>query len=133
MPSKSPEPANRRRILIVDDDDLMLTFYRSLFSRYESEFSPFFEETGEGALLQLKTSWFDAAILDWDMPRLSGLSILKAIRANPDTRGMQVIMISGHAEFADRARALKSGADDFLAKPFEVETLLARLRAPFRH
>jgi DNA-binding response OmpR family regulator len=133
MHGKAPEPSNLRCILIVDDDDLMLTFYRSLFRRHEEEFLPSFADSGEDALLQLKARRFDTAILDWDMPRLSGLSILKAVRANSTTRGMRIIMISGRSGFEDRARALKSGADAFLTKPFEVEALLMKLRATTGH
>ena len=129
MPDNAPEPFARRRILIVDDDVLMLTFYKSLFSRHEDEFSPSFADSGEDALRQLKATRFDAAILDWDTPHLSGLSILKAVRASSTTHRMRVIMISGRSSSEDRARALKSGADDFLAKPFEVKILLASLGA----
>lgn len=133
MPGKPPLPPSRRRILVVDDDDLMLTFYKSLFSRYQDEFSPVFAESGEEALSQLKTQKFDAAILDWDMPHLSGLNILKAIRANLGTRALRIVIVSGRTDPHDRTHALKSGADAFLSKPFEVEELLAFLRKSFYH
>lgn len=106
----------------------MLTFYKSLFRRHTDEFSPIFTDSSEDALRQLADGRFDAAILDWDLPGINGLQLLKAIRANPATRALPVIFASGRASPDYEALALKHGASAYLAKPFETGKLLAYLR-----
>jgi two-component system phosphate regulon response regulator PhoB len=125
--SKSP-----KRLLIIEDDDLMRVFYRSLFNRMKERFTATLESQGEGALRRLQTRQFDAAVLDWDLPGLSGLDIIKDLRSHSGTRNLPVIMISGRSNTADQVDALENGADDFISKPFPVEVLMARLTALLR-
>jgi len=72
---------------------------------------------------------FDLAILDIEMPFKSGLELLEEIRAKS---GTPVLILSSRAEIPDRVLGLDLGADDYLAKPFEMEELLARVRAHLR-
>ena len=85
---------------------------------------------GEDALSFLESGQYDVAILDVMMPKMDGLSVLKALRA----RGIQtpVILLTAKAEIEDRVRGLDSGADYYLTKPFDSRELLAAIRAVTR-
>lgn len=122
----------RRRVLIVDDDELMNVFYKSLFARHEDEFDCRFATSGEKALEALRGQTAHALVLDWDLPGISGLTLLKALRKNPVARALRVIVVSGRGGVGPEVLALESGADDFLSKPFDVRAFIARLRALLR-
>ena len=74
-----------------------------------------------------KSGDYSLAILDWSPPNFHGLDVCKRIRT--ETNSVPVIMLTGNASVSDRVEALDSGADDYLLKPFELDKLLARLRA----
>lgn len=88
------------------------------------------ESSGGAGLLRAGMEEFDILVLDRMLPDLDGLTILKRLRESGV--GMPVLMLSALGRTADRAEGLDAGADDYLAKPFEVEELLARLRALHR-
>jgi len=75
----------------------------------------------------LATERFDAVLLDLGLPGRSGLDVLRALRARQDTT--PVIVLTARDATADKVAGLDAGADDYLVKPFELEELLARLRA----
>jgi DNA-binding response OmpR family regulator len=85
---------------------------------------------GEDALAFLENTKYDAAILDVMMPKMDGLSVLKAIRA----KGIHtpVILLTARAEIEDRVKGLDSGANYYLTKPFDSRELLAAIRAVTR-
>lgn len=118
----------RHRILIVEDDELMRAVYKSIFRRCQDEFELRQESDGEGALNYLAGNRPDAVLLDWDMPGMSGLDVLKAIRADCALRTVPIFIISGRSTLEDKAMALASGASDCLSKPFEPPDLLNGLR-----
>ena len=82
---------------------------------------------GQDALDYLDNAEYDAVILDWMMPKLDGLQVLKAIRE----RGIStpVLLLTAKGEVSDRVAGLDAGADDYLPKPFAMDELLARIRA----
>jgi len=131
MPGQDSSP-KRARVLIVEDDELMYTFYRSLFHRYKEEFDCQFEKTGTDAARFLRENQVDAVIMDWDMPGINGIQLIKAIRSYPPTKNLRIVMISGRSSVEEQIQALKSGADEYLSKPFDVDVLLTRLRALLR-
>ncbi len=110
----------------------MQAFYKALFRRHQDEFACRFEMSAGAALEHMRDGGIDIAILDWDLPGITGLDLLKVIRAHPKSRGIRVIVVSGRSEAADQVRALESGADDYLSKPFQVEVFIARLRSLLR-
>ena len=71
-------------------------------------------------------------VLDWMLPALSGLEVCRQIRRRPATRDLPIIMVTARTEDQDAVRALDTGADDYIAKPYAMEALLARIRALLR-
>ncbi|MGG5808047.1 phosphate regulon transcriptional regulator PhoB [Falsiroseomonas sp. CW058] len=117
-------------ILVVEDEAPLLTLLR-----YNLEKQGFrVEEAADGqeALLRVAESRPDLILLDWMLPALSGLEVCRQIRRKPATRDLPIIMVTARTEDQDAVRALDTGADDYIAKPFAMEALLARIRALLR-
>ncbi len=117
-------------ILIVEDEAPLLTLLR-----YNLEKQGFrVEEAADGqeALLRVAETKPDLIVLDWMLPSLSGLEVCRQIRRRPNTRDLPIIMVTARTEDQDAVRALDTGADDYIAKPFAMEALLARIRALLR-
>jgi len=116
------------RILIADDDYLLLEQLQQILTsqRYIVETAV----DGEKALDKLFDAPFDLIILDIMMPKIDGLTVLEEARkAGIDT---PVLMLTAKGDVANRVRGLDLGADDYLAKPFSSDELLARVRALLR-
>ena len=92
------------------------------------------EEAGDGqeALLRLTETQPDIVLLDWMLPGLSGIEVCRQIRRRPASRDLPVIMVTARTEEQDAVRGLNTGADDYITKPFNMEALLARMRALLR-
>jgi DNA-binding response OmpR family regulator len=120
----------RRRLLIVDDDEELLSSYRRFFGEvHREEFLASYASDGEQALAVLRHQPVDVLVLDWSLPGISGASLAKALRATARTRALGILMVTARSASAETVFALDSGADDLLAKPFEWNVLLARLRS----
>jgi two-component system OmpR family response regulator len=86
------------------------------------------EDGEEGLYKALETS-YDAIVLDIMLPKLDGIEVLRGLRKKKDT---PVLMLTARSEISDKIRGLDHGADDYLGKPFDLDELLARLRALIR-
>ncbi|MBX9693366.1 MAG: response regulator transcription factor [Cyanobacteria bacterium] len=116
------------RVLIVEDD---LASSKLLSDFLTSEhYSVVATDNGSGAISLLENEQFDMAIIDWELPDISGVEIIKASRE----RGLQTkfLMLTGRQHALDKVEGLDSGADDYLTKPFEIAELSARVRALMR-
>jgi len=116
------------KLLIVDDDQSLLEQVQQILigQRYIVETAA----NGEEALDKLFDTPVDALILDIMMPKMDGLTVLEQVRkAGID---VPVLMLTAKGDVADRIKGLDLGADDYLAKPFSLDELLARLRALLR-
>lgn len=82
---------------------------------------------GEAALASLAKSTYDLVLLDWMLPGIDGVDVCRAIRQRG--LGVPVLMLTARAEISERIAGLDAGADDYLAKPFDLGELLARARA----
>ncbi len=125
-----PDPGGKPTILVVEDEAPLLTLLR-----YNLEKQGFrVEEAADGqeALLRVAEAKPDLVLLDWMLPSLSGLEVCRQLRRKPNTRDLPVIMVTARTEDQDAVRALDTGADDYIAKPFAMESLLARIRALLR-
>ncbi len=120
--------AEQARILVVDDEPAV----QSALSRALTMESYEVAQAGDGeeALARLGETPFEAVILDIAMPRLDGLEVCRRLRDGGDRT--PVLMLTARAEVDDRVAGLDAGADDYLAKPFALRELLARVRALLR-
>ncbi len=89
-------------------------------------------ENGEEALMSVAEDPPDVIVLDWMMPRLSGIEVCRQLKVRPETREIPVIMLSARSEEVDKVRGLETGADDYVVKPYSVTELMARVRAQLR-
>jgi two-component system phosphate regulon response regulator PhoB len=118
------------RVLLVEDEPAQRAV---LAYNLEAEgFDVIQSDNGEDALLLVAEEAPDIIILDWMMPKLSGIEVCRRLKMRPETRGIPIIMLSARAEEVDRIRGLETGADDYVVKPYSVLELMARARAQLR-
>ncbi len=113
------------RCLLVEDDEMIGESLRAALRRHG--FAADWVRDGRAADAVLAGERFDAVLLDLGLPHKSGLDVLRALRARGDAT--PVIVLTARDALTDKVRGLDSGADDYLVKPFELDELLARLRA----
>ncbi len=125
----TPQPVSSTsaRLLIVDDDAELCYLLRELF--VEAGYAVDFELDGERGVVRAEAGVYDLLILDVRLPGLDGFEILRRIRVRST---LPVLMLTANAEERDRIAALDLGADDYVAKPFSTDELLARTRALIR-
>jgi two-component system, OmpR family, phosphate regulon response regulator PhoB len=117
-------------ILIVEDEPSMVELLRY---NLESEgFQVSSALDGEEAMLLIEEQKPDMVLLDWMLPKLSGIEICRRLRRDQEFRNLPVIMITARGEESDRVRGLDVGADDYVSKPFSPAELMARIRAVLR-
>jgi two-component system, OmpR family, response regulator MprA len=116
------------RVLVVDDDPAVRESLISslLFEGYDVVEA----QDGLGALLQVERERPDLVVLDVLMPRMDGLTACRRLRAQGEQ--VPVLMLTARDMVGDRVTGLDAGADDYLVKPFELDELLARIRALLR-
>ena len=116
------------RLLLVEDDPLLA---EGLVSQLEkSGFSVDSTTSAQDALSLGEQEDYKACVLDLGLPDGNGLDVLKAWRANK--LGLPVLILTARDNWQDKVNGLKAGADDYLAKPFQAEELIARLHAIMR-
>jgi DNA-binding response OmpR family regulator len=117
-------------ILVAEDDRDIA----ELISHYlkKSGWSPHVATAGDEALAYARRHPIDAIVLDLMLPGMDGLEVCRALRADAATAEVPIIMLTARAEEKDRIRGLDLGADDYVAKPFSPNELVARIRAVTR-
>ncbi|MBF0169425.1 MAG: phosphate regulon transcriptional regulator PhoB [Alphaproteobacteria bacterium] len=118
------------QILIVEDEAPLVTLLRYNLEKEGYQVT----EAGDGdeAIMLINERKPDLVLLDWMLPVLSGIEVCRQIRRKHDTRDLPVIMLTARGEEGDKVRALNTGADDYITKPFSVPELLARIRSALR-
>lgn len=116
------------RILVVEDDARVASFIRR--GLREEGYAVDVASDGEDALFQAQTNDYDLLVLDLVLPKRSGLEVLKTLRADGIT--IPIIILTAKGDPQDKVTGLDTGADDYLAKPFPFDELLARVRALLR-
>jgi two-component system, OmpR family, KDP operon response regulator KdpE len=119
--------AMSKRILVVDDEPQIRRVLRSTLSALGFVVAD--AESGEAAIETVRAEKFDLILLDINLPGLSGLETCRAIRARSD---VSVVMLTVRDRSLDKIEALDAGADGYVTKPFDVNELLARIRATLR-
>jgi two-component system chemotaxis response regulator CheY len=116
----------RRHVLVVDDSGPARLLIRQALEGWARRTGQRLEiveaENGFEALRELPRAPFELVLTDVNMPTLSGLELIRMIRARPEQRSLPVIAVSTERDAEDAARARKAGADGYLAKPFDTES-----------
>ena len=115
------------RVLIVEDEDTLIELLEYNFKKegYTVETA----SDGESALDKILFKSPDLIILDWMLPKLSGIELCRQIRNTKQIKNIPVIMLTARGEERDRLKGLEMGADDYVTKPFSINELLARAKA----
>ncbi|WP_269532294.1 response regulator transcription factor [Chitinimonas sp. BJYL2] len=116
------------RILLVEDDRLLGDGLRA--GLIQAGYVVDWVQDGAAAELALNTHRFSAVVLDWNLPRADGLTVLRRVRQRGDAT--PVLMLTARDSIEDRVTGLDGGADDYLVKPVAMAELAARLRALIR-
>jgi len=116
------------RILLVEDDQMIGDAL--CVALRDAAYAVDWGKDGETAMSVLDNNEHEAVLLDLGLPRRDGLEVLKKLRANQ--KSLPVIIITARDGLEDRIKGLDLGADDYLTKPFDIDELLARLRATLR-
>jgi two-component system, OmpR family, copper resistance phosphate regulon response regulator CusR len=121
-------PPSSPRILLVEDEVQTATAVSESLKKegFRVSWSP----NGSSGLRLFASNVFDAVILDWMVPELSGLDLLKKLRK--EGKKVPVLLLTARDAVEDRIRGLDTGADDYLVKPFALAELAARVRALLR-
>lgn len=128
MPKHPAGDAPRRRVLVIEDDESIMLGLR--INLQTEGYVVLEAEDGAGGLELARTERPDVIILDVMLPKLNGFQVLQAIRR--EGLPMPVIMLSARTGEMDKVTGLELGAEDYVAKPFSLAELLARLRAALR-
>lgn len=118
------EDQTRPRILVVDDDPDLLAYVATILA---DECELLTATNAEEALAHMADAP-DVVVTDIRLPNLDGIGLVQAVRANPRTSHIPVILATGHASEQTRAAGIEAGADDYLVKPFAAKELRARVR-----
>lgn len=117
-------------ILVVEDEDALATLLQ--YNLEKEGFKVSVAGDGEEALMLAEESQPDIVLVDWMLPKVSGIEVCRRLRGRHDTRNVPIIMLTARGEEADRVRGLDIGADDYIVKPFSMVELFARIRAVMR-
>ena len=113
--------------LVVDDDEDLRALLS--FKLLHSGFEVHNESDGENGLAAIELLHPDVVLLDWMMPRMTGLEVCQQLRSIPSIARTPVILLTAKAEEIDVQRGLAAGADDYIVKPFSPRDLMTRVQS----
>ena len=117
-------------VLVVEDEDALAELLQ--YNLKKEGFRVTVAADGEEAMILVEERQPDVILLDWMLPKVSGIEVCRRLRSVQDTRNIPIIMLTARGEEADRIRGLDTGADDYIIKPFLMKELFARVRAVLR-
>ena len=117
-------------VLVVEDEDALAELLQ--YNLKKEGFRVSVAADGEEALMLVEERQPDIMLLDWMLPKISGIEVARRLRGRQETRNLPIIMLTARGEEADRIRGLDTGADDYIIKPFLMKEMFARLRAVLR-
>jgi len=117
-------------VLVVEDEDSLATLLQ--YNLQKEGYDVALAGDGEEALLLVDERLPDLIVLDWMLPKVSGIEVCRRLRQRNETRNVPIIMLTARGEETDRIRGLDTGADDYVVKPFSMTELCARVRAVLR-
>ena len=117
-------------ILAVEDEDALATLLQ--YNLQKEGYDVGLAGDGELALMMVDERLPDLIVLDWMLPKVSGIEVCRRLRSRAETRNVPILMLTARGEESDRIRGLDTGADDYIVKPFSMTELTARIRAVLR-
>jgi len=117
-------------VLVVEDEDSLATLLQ--YNLQKEGYDVVLAGDGEEALLLVDERLPDLIVLDWMLPKISGIEVCRRLRQRNESRNVPIIMLTARGEETDRVRGLDTGADDYVVKPFSMTELTARIRAVLR-
>lgn len=117
-------------ILVVEDEDALATLLQ--YNLEKEGYQVSVAGDGEEAMMLVEENSPDLVLVDWMLPKVSGIEVCRRLRGRQETRNVPIIMLTARGEEADRIRGLDTGADDYVVKPFSMTELFARIRAVMR-
>jgi len=117
-------------ILVVEDEDALATLLQ--YNLEKEGYQVRLAGDGEEALVSVDEKLPDLIVLDWMLPKVSGIEVCRRLRQRAETRNAPIIMLTARGEESDRIRGLDTGADDYVVKPVSMTELAARVRAVLR-
>jgi len=120
----------RPTILVVEDEDALATLLQ--YNLEKEGYEVLIAADGEEALVVVEEKLPDLVILDWMLPKVSGIEVCRRLRQRAESRNVPIIMLTARGEESDRIRGLDTGADDYVLKPVSMTELAARARAVLR-
>jgi two-component system phosphate regulon response regulator PhoB len=117
-------------ILVVEDEDSLATLLQ--YNLEKEGYDVRLANDGEEALLLVDEKLPDLVVLDWMLPKVSGIEVCRRLRQGAESRNIPIIMLTARGEETDRIRGLDTGADDYVVKPVSMTELAARIRAVLR-
>ncbi len=119
------------KILVVDDMTTMRRIVKNIlkqlgFANIEEA------ENGQEALQKLRAEPFGFVVSDWNMPVMTGIDMLRAIRADPQLKTLPVLMVTAEAQQANLVEAIQAGVSNYIVKPFTAETMQEKLQKIFK-
>ena len=120
----------KKKILLVEDENHLGIVLKTFFEK--KNFNIEVVKDGEDALFKADNFKTDVVLLDWMLPNMSGLEICRQIRTTKGIKKTPIIFLTAKGEEEDKLRALDTGADDYITKPFSQLELLARINALLR-
>ena len=118
------------RILVVEDEQPIRDLIAFGLRRAGCDVA--LAEHSQSALASISDRRPDLILVDWMLPDMSGLELIRALRRDAATRDIPIMMLTARADEADKVTGLESGADDYLTKPFSARELIARIQAVLR-
>lgn len=117
-------------VLVAEDENAVAELL--VYNLEKEGFAVDVASDGEDALMMLDERVPDILLLDWMLPKISGIEICRRVRTSGSNRNLPIIMLTARDDESDRIRGLDTGADDYVTKPFSTTELMARVRAVLR-
>ena len=108
-------------VLVVEDEDALATLLQ--YNLEKEGYDVTVAGDGEEALILVDERLPDLVVLDWMLPKVSGVEVCRQLRAGVETRRTPVLMLTARGEEADKVRGLDTGADDYVVKPFAMSEI----------
>ncbi len=117
-------------VVVAEDDEALAALLQ--YNLEKSGYTVAVATDGDEAMVMVDERQPDLLVLDWMLPKISGIEVCRRLRGGAKTRNLPIVMLTARGEESDRVRGLDMGADDYLTKPFAMPELTARIRAVLR-